>query len=214
MIYVVFFVVAYMIGNINPAILIGKWRRGIDIRDINSKNAGTSNVTMTIGWRWGMFVLFLDIMKGFLPVIVVRLIYPNDDVSWFVTGFGAILGHIYPVFYRFKGGKGSATFGGVLFATVPVYGFVMLIVYAGIMWITDYIALSTLTVSILTPIFLYIIDMHLYSVLLMVLFAIISFIKHAENYKRILKKDEVGIRKFSRNKDKIRVNKQTSQSED
>lgn len=205
--YIILFVLAYLIGNISPAIIIGKKTRNIDIRHINSKNAGTSNVTMSIGWRWGMLVLFLDIMKGLLPVLIVRLFYPEQDALWFITGLGAIVGHIYPVFYGFKGGKGSATFGGVLFATVPVYGFIMLAVYVLILFTTDYIALSTLFVSLVTPIFLYVMEMHVYSIVAMTIFAGISFIKHRENYYRILKGEEVGIRKFTKNKDKIRVNK-------
>jgi glycerol-3-phosphate acyltransferase PlsY len=205
MVYIILFVVAYFVGNINPAIIISKRTKNVDIRHINSKNAGTSNVTMSIGWKWGILVLILDILKGFTPVLIVRLIYPEQDALWFITGLGAIVGHIYPVFHGFKGGKGSATFGGVLFATMTVYGFIMLAVYILILYVTDYIALSTLFVSVFTPIYMILIDMHLYSILAMSIFTVISFIKHAENYRRILKGEEVGIRKFNRNKDKIRV---------
>ena len=203
--YILFFLGAYLIGNINPAIIISKRTKGLDIRNINSKNAGTSNVTMTIGWRWGITVLLLDMLKGFTPALIARLVFPDNDIYWFTAGLGAILGHIYPMFHGFKGGKGSATFGGMLFATTPIFATIMLATYILILFVTDYIALSTLFVSVVTPIVLYFLNMHLYSILLMVVFALVSFYKHRENYGRILRGDEVGIRKFNRNKDRIRV---------
>lgn len=207
MMYALIFIISYFIGHINPAIIVGKVRRGIDIRTVNSKNAGTSNVTMTIGYRWGVVVLLLDMLKGFLPVLIVRFIYPDNDIMWFTAGLGAIIGHVYPILYGFKGGKGSATFGGVLFATVPVFAAFLLLTYIAVLYLTDYIALSTLTAIIVTPIALYLMNFDMVSVGLMALFSIISFQKHWENYYRILKKEEVGFRKFSRNKDKIRVEK-------
>ena len=205
MTYAIVFLISYLIGNINPAILVTKIRRGIDIRDINSKNAGSSNVTMTVGYRWGIFVGLADIFKGFLPVLIIRFIFPEQDGMWFLSGFGIILGHVYPVIYKFRGGKGSATFGGVLFATAPLYAFILLIVYFTILYITDYIAISTLVATIATPIVLYALDYELLSIILMILFAIISFKKHYTNYKRIWNRQEVGIRKFHRHKDEIRV---------
>ncbi|QMS84394.1 glycerol-3-phosphate 1-O-acyltransferase PlsY [Candidatus Xianfuyuplasma coldseepsis] len=209
MIYALLFLASYLVGHINPAILVSRWRRGIDIREINSKNAGTSNVTMTIGYRWGIFVLLMDILKGLVPALIVRLVYPENDILWFVSGLGAILGHIYPVLYQFKGGKGTATFGGVLFATVPLYAVGLLLLFALVLYLTDYIALSTLVAIVLTPIVLYLMGFHWISVLLMLVFSFISFSKHFENYRRIWNKEEVGLRKFHRNKDQIRVEKNT-----
>ena len=207
MIYAVVFILSYLIGNINPAIHVAKWRRGVDIRKVNSLNAGTSNVAMTVGYRWGITVGLLDIFKGLLPVLIVRLLSPGNDILWFLSGLAVILGHVYPAFHGFKGGKGSATFGGVLFATMPLFAFVLLIVYFLIMYVTDYIALSTLFATIVTPIAMYFFDFHWISICLMLVFTVISFKKHYVNYRRILKGDEVGIRKFNRNKDKIRVGK-------
>jgi glycerol-3-phosphate acyltransferase PlsY len=196
-----------MIGHINPAMLVGKYRRGIDIRTVNSKNAGTSNITMTVGYRWGLVVLLSDILKGFLPVLIIRLVYPDNDILWFTAGLGAIIGHVYPILYGFRGGKGSATFGGVLFATVPIFAAVLLLVFIAVLYITDYIALSTLTAIVVTPIYLVIMQFDYVSVFLMTLFSIISFKKHWENFYRIYKKEEVGFRKFNKNKDQIRVQK-------
>lgn len=205
MIYLLFGIMAYLFGNISPSILVGKVTKGIDIREINSKNAGTSNVTMTIGWRWGIFVLLMDMLKGFIPVLMVRLLYPQMELLWFFTGFAVIMGHIYPVFYSFKGGKGSATYGGTLFAITPLYAFIMLIAYFVILLIFDYIVLSTLAVSIVTPIVYYFMGFKIESIIFLILFAIVSIVKHKENYLRLFKGEEVGLRKFNKHKDKIRV---------
>ena len=207
MIYALVFLASYFVGHINPAILVSKWRRGIDIREINSKNAGTSNVTMTIGYRWGIFVGIMDILKGLIPVLIVRIFYPENDILWFVSGLGAIIGHVYPILYGFKGGKGTATFGGVLFATVPLYALILLIVFIIVLYITDYIALSTLVAIVVTPFAIYFMGFSYQSVILMTIFSTISFRKHYVNFVRIVKKEEVGIRKFHRHKDEIRVEK-------
>ena len=203
--YVLFFVGAYLIGNINPAIIVARKTKNIDIRSINSKNAGTSNAVMTIGWRWGMFVLFMDMLKGFVPALIARLIFPDNDVYWYVAGFGAIIGHIYPVFLGFHGGKGTATFGGVLFATVPVVAAILFVSTALILLISDYIAVATLIVTVATPIILYFLGVETASLIIMIVFVILSFYKHRENYLRLVRGQEVGLRKFYRNKDKIRV---------
>lgn len=205
MMLVFLFLIGYFIGNINPAIVIAKRLRGIDIRAHNSKNAGTSNVTMTIGWSWGMTVLLIDIAKGLVPALVVRILFPDINLYWFVIGFGSIIGHIYPVFYGFQGGKGSATYGGVLFAVMPIYAAIMFVMYVLILLVFDYIVLSTVFVIVLTPIVTYFMGFHWGSVLIMTLFMALSLYKHRENLHRLWKKEEVGIRKFHRNKDKIRV---------
>ncbi len=203
--YVFVIVLSYLIGNINPAIIVSKRTKGIDIRKINSKNAGTSNVTMSIGYRWGIFVGIMDILKGIVPVVIVRMIYPTMDVMWFLSGFSVIMGHIFPYYYNFKGGKGTATFGGVLIATMPLFAAVMFFVFFLILYITDYIALSTLAAIIITPIVMMYYHFDIVSIGVMSLFSLVSFYKHLENYKRIIARREVGIRKFNRNKDRIRV---------
>jgi glycerol-3-phosphate acyltransferase PlsY len=196
---------SYGVGNINPAILIGKLTRGIDIREYNSKNAGTSNVVMTVGYRWGIFSGIIDILKGFIPVLIIRLIFPENDIYWLFGGFSAIMGHIYPLYYKFKGGKGTATFGGVLFAINPLLALGLLIVFIIVLYYTDYIALSTLSAIVITPIAMYFLGFYYMSIFIITIYSLVSFYKHFENYKRIYKGEELGLRRFNRNKDKVRA---------
>lgn len=102
----------FLLGSLNFAILISKGTGNGDVRDYGSGNAGTSNVARTIGLKYAVVVLILDILKGYIAAIVGRHFVPNDGAL--LGGFGAILGHRYPIFFGMKGGKSVATYAGVL----------------------------------------------------------------------------------------------------
>lgn len=193
--YVLVILISYLLGSINPAMITGKKVRNIDIRDVNSKNAGTSNIAMTLGLRWGIVVGVSDILKGFIPVLILRFIFPENDIIWLIGGLAAIVGHVYPFGYGFKGGKGTATFGGVLLAIAPVFALILLVVFFAVLFLTDYIAISTLVAIIVSPIGLFYLDFHLISIILISAYSLLSFYKHYPNFKRIYFRQEVGLRK-------------------
>lgn len=192
--YLIVIIVLYLIGAISPAVLITQKVLGIDIRDVNSKSAGTSNAVITLGLKYGTLVGVLDILKGAIPVLILRLIFPDNDIIWFVGGLSAVVGHIYPIHLGFHGGKGTATFGGLLFAVAPVYALGLLIIFAILTVALDYIAVSTLLVIIVVPIVMYFQHYSYISIVLVSLYVILSFYKHFNNYVRIYKKQEVGLR--------------------
>lgn len=200
MVYILVIIISYLIGSFNPAIITGKKIKGIDIRDVNSKNAGTSNIAMTLGLKWGILVAVVDILKGFIPVLILRLIYPENDIIWIVGGFASIVGHVYPLHLGFKGGKGTATFGGVLLAIAPIFALVMLVVFFAVLFISDYIAISTLVTLLLSPIGLYVLDFQIVSIILISTFSILSMYKHYPNFKRIYLKQETGLKAAFRKK--------------
>ena len=107
--YLIVFIVFYLFGSISPALITGKLVKGIDIRDVNSKNAGASNVTITLGLKYGVIVGLSDILKGLIPILVLRVIFPDNNIIWFIGGISAVLGHIFPFYMKFKGGKGTST---------------------------------------------------------------------------------------------------------
>ena len=195
--YFILFIFSYLLGNLNPALMIAKLRRGIDIRDFNSKNAGATNTVMTVGFRWGIVVMILDILKGTIPVIVARAFFEDQPLIWVLSGFFAILGHVFPLLYKFKGGKGTATYAGLLFGIQPLFGLVVFVLFFVILIITDYIVISTIFSVILVPIYIYIFtDFGIYPVIVMILIALISISKHMENLKRIAKGKELSFRKY------------------
>ncbi len=194
MIYILVFIVSYFIGVISPATIITKKILGIDIRDVNSKSAGTSNTVMTLGIKYGSLVGLLDLLKGLIPVLVLRILFPENDIIWFVGGLSAVVGHIYPVHMGFHGGKGTATFGGVLIAVAPVYALGLVILFAVLTFLLDYIALSTLVILVIVPVGMYFTNYSYLSIVLVLLFVLLSIHKHTINFKRIYKREEVGIR--------------------
>ena len=93
--YILVFLLFYIIGSISPAFITGKLVKGIDIREMNTGNAGASNVTITLGLKWGLFVGISDILKGLLPILILRVFFPENDIIWFVGGIGLVIGHIW-----------------------------------------------------------------------------------------------------------------------
>ena len=192
--YILVILICYLLGSISPAMITGKKLRNIDIRDVNSKNAGTSNIAMTLGLKWGVVVGLSDILKGLIPVVILRLVFPENDVIWTLGGLAAILGHVYPFHMGFKGGKGTATFGGVLLAIAPLFALILAVAFTLTLFLSDYIALATLVVIVLTPIGLFFLDFSLVSIIIISTYSLLSFYKHYPNYKRIYLGQEVGLK--------------------
>jgi len=192
--YIIVILISYLIGSISPARIITHKVLGIDIRDVNSKSAGTSNAVMTLGLKWGSLVGFLDLIKGFIPVLIVRFIFHDNDIIWFVSGIGLVLGHAYPLYMGFHGGKGTATFGGILFAIAPVQTLILVVLFTILTIVTDYIAVSTLIMVTLVPIVMYFDDYSTISIGIVLFFVVLSFYKHYPNIIRIINKQEVGLK--------------------
>jgi glycerol-3-phosphate acyltransferase PlsY len=193
MAYALASILSYCFGMINPTLLIGRYIKKVDVRSSNSRNPGTSNAMMTFGVRYGLFVGIFDILKGTIPVLVLRILYPDNDLIWIVAGFSAIMGHTFPLFMKLKGGKGTATFGGVLIGAMPLYALALMFIYFFILFYFDYIAISTLVAVTLTPIYMFYMDFTYRSIALMTVFMVISIYKHMPNYARIYYGHEVGI---------------------
>ena len=168
--------------------------KGIDIREVNSKNAGTSNVFITLGFKYAVIVGLFDIFKGALPVVILRFMYPDNDIIWVVGGVSAIIGHVYPIFQKFRGGKGTATFGGLIFGLTPLYGLILMILFFIIMVKSDFVTIPTILAVIIFPISMFFFDFHLISIGLVSLYSILNIYKHWPNIIRIKNKTEVGLK--------------------
>jgi glycerol-3-phosphate acyltransferase PlsY len=125
-------VLGYLFGSLPFSFLVGKLR-GVDLRTVGSGNTGASNVWRTCGFRWFVVALSLDVMKGFVPTALAYRVLHVDPLATVLVGLAAMLGHIYPAFLRFKGGKAVATTGGVMFAIHPA-----LIVVSAVVWTVIY----------------------------------------------------------------------------
>lgn len=191
--YLIAFILAYLIGNINPAKIIARKVGNIDITKVNSMNPGTSNIALTFGMRYAILVGILDISKGLVPVLIARLYNPTNDVLWMSAGLGAILGHVYPIFMKFKGGKGTATFGGVVMAMTPLVTLFMVFAFIFVLFTTKYIALATAFIMISYPIIFYLYGYEWITIGLLSAFSLLSLYKHIPNFLSILRHEELGI---------------------
>ncbi len=150
-------VAAYLLGSISNAIWIGKQFYGIDVREYGSKNAGATNVLRTLGWKAALPVFLLDMLKGVLAVQLVRFTTYVPETNPYVgyqiaLGAAVFIGHIFPIFAKFKGGKGVATMTGVLLSMHPYALLIAFVVWLLVFLPTRYVSLSSICASIAFPI--------------------------------------------------------------
>ena len=181
-----FIIVFYLIGSIPFALILTKLLGHGDIRDIGSGNVGATNVLRTGNKYLAFAVLCLDIAKGLLPFLILKLFYDTNTLhSIFLCHF-AILGHIFPVWLKFKGGKGVATYIGFLIGFNILLGLYFLVTWIIIALISRYSSLSSLAASLVAPLYFFFINPNIIvGIFLLYIFLIIS-IKHRENIKRLM----------------------------
>ena len=148
---------AYLLGSIPFGLLIGRMR-GIDIRQVGSCNIGATNVMRTVGKGWGIFTLLLDALKGYLPAALFPLLLQRaglmpDAPVWLqiACGCSAILGHNFPLYLRFKGGKGVATSSGVLLGIAPLALLIGFVVFVVVFGISRFVSLGSITAAVVVP---------------------------------------------------------------
>ena len=189
---VVYILLAYLIGSIPFGLILTKVFLKKDVRDIGSGNTGATNVLRTGSKKLAALTLILDALKGACVVAIFGL-YTNTLIA-FVTGLFAIIGHCFPIWLKFKGGKGVATTLGVLLAAIPITGFA-----AVLAWILSFLAarissLAALTAMLIAPAVTYAVY-GLYPALINVAISILVFVRHHENIKRLIKGEESQFRK-------------------
>lgn len=186
-------IVSYLLGSINTSIIIGKKTKGIDIREKGSKNAGTTNALRVLGKKAGAIVLLCDVLKAVVAVgigIIISKITDADDevILKSVAAIFVVLGHIFPVFFKFKGGKGVATAIGVLFMLDYKIGLICLIFGIVIIAFTKMVSCGSILAAILFPVLAIVLKPEYIIVSLII--AGIVIIKHRANIQRILKGEE------------------------
>lgn len=187
-------VLGYFLGCFQTAFVLGKFVGELDIRDKGSKNAGASNITIVLGWKYGIFTAFVDILKAIIAVLLIKWLFPSSDYLYFVSGFFTIIGHILPFYLKFRGGKGTASIIGMALAIDIKIAIILMATIIVVTIITDYIAIGTLAIVIVWPITMYIAGYSLAGVLILCIIAFISTFKHLGNYKKIHKKEETKLR--------------------
>ena len=181
--------IGYLIGCFNLALIISKMKK-VDLRNTGTKNLGTSNTFITFGKGLGVLVGVCDIFKCTLVILLIKLIFPDMDYLPYITGIACILGHMFPFYLKFKGGKGFASFVGMTLGINWKFFIVIGICIILITLITKYIVLATMATVISYPIFLFF-NTHNWWIASMVAFvSCIIIIKHYKNLIRIAKGEE------------------------
>jgi len=188
--YIIVALIGYLSGNIQSAYLLGKLVKKVDIRTLGQGNAGASNAVESLGWKFGAVVALIDILKGIFAVLLVKYLFSvgfNKEGAFllYLAGYFAILGHIYPFFMNFKGGKGTATLIGMLLGMNPLYGIIAMFIIAGVTFASDYIAIGTLSLLLYVLFMTIFKDFGAGPVILTILGGLLSVKHHLPNFKRI-----------------------------
>jgi acyl phosphate:glycerol-3-phosphate acyltransferase len=151
-------VASYLIGAIPTSYVAARVFRGIDLREHGSKNLGATNLYRVLGWRFALPVGLLDATKGAIPVLVFAPLASDSQLFALVSGITAVVGHVYSVFVRFKGGKGVATASGVMLALTPIALGVSLVVWVGLVFLTGYVSVGSIAAAAVFPFAVYLLE--------------------------------------------------------
>ena len=183
--YIVIIIVSYLLGSIPFGLILTKLFLKKDIRDIGSGNIGATNVLRSGNKLIGYLTLLLDILKAVVPVIYIKINFPDFI---YISSLSVFLGHVFPVWLKFKGGKGVATYVGILFSINLFFGFVFAISWLLIFLFSKYSSLSSLLASLAVPIYLFITNDE--QIIFFVILFVLIFYTHRENIKRLKNKEE------------------------
>jgi len=194
---ILFLLGAYLLGSIPTAVWIGKYFYKIDVREYGSGNAGATNVFRVLGKKAGVPVLLIDIFKGFVAVSIAYLSDYSVGSTQFINlqlvlGIASLVGHIFPIFASFRGGKGIATLLGIILAVLPCAAFIAIGIFIVVLLISSYVSLSSMAAAVSFPIIVILVfktttpSLIIFSILI----AIMVLITHQKNIERLLRREE------------------------
>lgn len=177
-------ILSYLLGSVPSGLIIGKLS-GLDVRKAGSGNIGATNVARLLGKKGGLLTLVADTAKGFIPVFAVQQMGFSDPILALV-GMAAFLGHLYPIFLKFKGGKGVATGFGALLGVAPVAIIILLVVFTAVAFATRIVSLSSMITAVAAPLVLWLFYYSPTYVIMAGFMAIMIVYRHYANIQRLL----------------------------
>lgn len=186
----------YFFGCISPAYWVARLR-GFDIRSQGTGNAGASNTAILMGWRFGILVAATDIGKAVAAVLTAQALFPHQAGVGLLAGAACVLGHIFPFYLNFRGGKGFASYMGMILAFNWRVGLIMVGLAVVITLLSDYIVLATLTTVVSFPIYVLVTASHHLPLLVLGAASVVIILKHLVNLRRIARGEEIGLRKVN-----------------
>lgn len=201
--YLTAIALGYLLGCSNLAYYISRVRKH-DIRKSGTGNLGASNATVLFGWKAGVSVALHDAGKALLAALLAKWLFPELEYAGAAAGVAAVLGHNFPFYLKFKGGKGTASFVGLTLALNWKLALAVLAILILATVITDYIVIGTFSIIVTVPTY---IGLFAHNVVLMAIICIASFaifFKHWENIGRLIRKEEIGLRSTMRGDKRIK----------
>ena len=184
--------IGYLLGSLSPSALIGKIKK-VDLRKEGTKNLGASNTMYIFGKFFGALVMVFDIAKAFAAVKIAGLILPELSFAGIFAGCAAVVGHVFPFYLKFRGGKGMASFAGIILALDPFIFLVLFITTIALILIVDYGVAMPMSAGVLFPIFYGLRHPDPVCIAAATLVSILILIKHAPNVKKAVRGEDVRI---------------------
>lgn len=200
--YILVVLAAYVLGSSSMAFYLSKLKH-VDIRKGGTGNLGASNTTVLLGWWSGILVFIHDVGKGILAVWLSQKLFPALPYIGYAAGVACILGHIYPFYLGFKGGKGFAAYFGMTLALNWKIGLTVALVAVVITVVSDYISLAATATVLWVPAYFGWVEQSLAPVLILLVVTAVMLLKHRENYRRIARGEEIGLRSTVKGKNRV-----------
>ena len=193
MTYLIVAALAYLIGTSSMALYLSKWQK-VNLRAGGSGNLGASNTVQLMGWRAGVLVAAHDIGKSVLAVWLAQQIFPETPYIGAVAGVCSVLGHIFPFYLKFKGGKGFASYFGMTLALNWRLGLALFFIVLAVTFITDYIVVGTVTTTLSVPAYLGWTQRDWILPCILLIASVVIWYKHRENFVRMYNGTEIGLK--------------------
>ncbi|MEC7885320.1 MAG: glycerol-3-phosphate 1-O-acyltransferase PlsY [Pseudomonadota bacterium] len=191
-IYTILLTVSYLLGAINSSILLSRLKNLPDPREYGSKNPGATNILRSGEKLLAAQTLFIDILKGLIPTVLARFL-GFDDLLTLIVGSMSILGHVFPIYFRFAGGKGVATSFGVILGFDILLGIICLITWLSIAFLFRYSALSAIVTFVFLPLYIWLSYSSSYITFVTVLITLIVLWRHKGNIHNLINQKEIKI---------------------
>ena len=202
MAYVISILLGYLLGSSSMTYYLGRLRN-IDVREHGTGNLGASNATVLLGWKAGILVAVHDVGKSLLAVLLAQWLFADVPHIGAVAGIASVLGHIFPFYLKFRGGKGFASYMGMTLALNWKLALCLIAAIIVITIITDYIVCGTVTAIVTVPVYMAITTHSFLLVAILCIGTAVIFYKHRENFPRMLNGTELGLRSAIRGDNKL-----------
>ncbi|MCM1494595.1 MAG: glycerol-3-phosphate 1-O-acyltransferase PlsY [Bacteroides sp.] len=191
--FILCLLVGYLLGCISPSYFLSR-SKGVDLRSTGQQNLGTTNAFMVLGKASGIIVMVIDFMKGFLAVKMAQLLFPEFAIAGITAGAAAILGHIFPFYLKFRGGKGLATLGGLILSTDWRIFLLLAVIGIVVMLVSDWGCAASFSTAILYPFFYFMKGNSYITLVILEIACLCVVVKHCANIPRLQEGKEPSVR--------------------